>query len=123
MKSTFLTLIGIFYAGITFSQVKNTESVNKIEAVADKPAEPFIKEIRDIVKLNSLFREKLNWNEIDGNIKTLSVGMKTTNDTKPVIDYIISELRKVGDKHSFFYACSCHNKLFQPDKKIRRSNW
>ncbi|QDZ62593.1 hypothetical protein EVD20_07180 [Elizabethkingia bruuniana] len=117
MKPTFLTLIGIFYAGITFSQVKSTESVSKTEAVADKPAEPFIKEIRDIVKTNSLFRDKLNWNEIDGNIKTLSVGMKTTNDTKPVIDYIISELRKVGDKHSFFYVCSCYNKLFQSDKK------
>ena len=118
MKPTFLTLIGIFYAGITFSQVKSTESVNKTESVADKPAEPFIKEIRDIVKTNSLFRDKLNWNEIDGNIKTLSVGMKTTNDTKPVIDYIISELRKVGDKHSFFMSVAATTNYSSPTKKL-----
>lgn len=118
MKRIFFTLIGIFYAGITFSQVKNTESVNKIEATADKPAEPFIKEIRDIVKLNSLFSEKLNWNDIDGNIKTLSVGMKTTNDTKLVIDYIISELRKVGDKHSFFMSVAATTNYSRPTKKL-----
>lgn len=118
MKRIFFTLIGILYANIAFSQSKNNEPVNKTEIVADKPAEPFIMEIRDIVKQNSLFRDKLNWNAIDENIKKLSVGMKTTNDTKPVIDYIISELRKVGDKHSFFMSIAATTNYSNPTKKL-----
>lgn len=121
MKCIFFTFIGILYAGIAFSQSKNNESVNKTEIVADKPAEPFIKEIRDIVKQNSLFRDKLNWNAIDENIKRLSVGMKTTNDVKPVIDYIISELRKVGDKHSFFMSVAATTNYSSPTKKLEEA--
>lgn len=54
MKRIFFTLIGILYANMTFSQSKNNEPVNKTEIVADKPAEHFIKEIRDIVKQNHI---------------------------------------------------------------------
>ena len=118
MKRTIFTLIGILYASLICSQSRNNEPVNKTEIVTDKPAEPFIKEIRDIVKQNSLFRDKLNWKAIDENIKRLSVGMKITNDTKPVIDYIISELRKVGDKHSFFMSVAATTNYSSPTKKL-----
>ncbi len=61
----------------------------------------FNREFIDIVKRNSIYRDSINWYTVDENLKSLGKGLKTIEDAQILNNYVIQQLRKVGDNHSF----------------------
>lgn len=61
----------------------------------------YIKEFTGIVKQNSIFADSLNWTLLEKDIAGFSRGLKTVAEARSVADYVIQELRAVGDNHSF----------------------
>ncbi|MDR6457746.1 hypothetical protein J2786_000839 [Chryseobacterium vietnamense] len=66
-----------------------------------KASAKYIQDFKNIVKKNSIFSDKLDWQNIDTNLQYLSKGMKTIDDTTPALRYILQNLRQAGDNHSF----------------------
>lgn len=64
-------------------------------------AKNYINDFKNIVQKNSIFSEKIDWQNVNKNIEILSKGMTNVEDTDIALNYIIKNLRKVGDKHSF----------------------
>ena len=61
----------------------------------------YIKEFTGIVKQNSIFVDSLNWTLLDKDIAGFSRGLQTVAEARFVADYLIQQLRAVGDNHSF----------------------
>jgi carboxyl-terminal processing protease len=61
----------------------------------------FSKAFNAIVKKHSIYTDSLNWNKIDADLQLLGRGLKTVEDAKVLNDYVLAQLRKAGDNHSF----------------------
>lgn len=85
---------------------------------AEQPAASFIKEVKDIIQKHSLYTDSLNWQQIAETVPVISGGMKTTDDAKPVINYLIAQLRKAGDNHSFLMSVSASENYARPAGKL-----
>lgn len=71
------------------------------------PADSVKKYIGDftaIVKKHSIYRDSLNWQQIDTAINALAKGMKTVAEARTLTSYVIGQLRKAGDNHSFIQS-------------------
>jgi hypothetical protein len=64
----------------------------------------YVKEVRNIVKQNSIYTNQLNWASIDRDIVQLSKGLKTLNEAQILSNYIIDQLKAIGDNHSFLQS-------------------
>ena len=49
-----------------------------------------------------MYNDSLNWAEIKPAMQKLLQGAKSIEDTRDATNYLLSALRKAGDKHSFF---------------------
>jgi len=63
-----------------------------------------VNEFTNIIKHNSIYRDSLKWAKMQPYIGVLEQGVENTNDVRPVLDYIITQLRAVGDNHSFYQS-------------------
>lgn len=79
---------------------------------ASKAAQKYIDEFKNIVKKNSIFTDKIDWTTLEANLKKLSNGMETVDDSSPAIQYIMKALNNAGDNHSFI-----DNKQYSEEKK------
>lgn len=61
----------------------------------------YIHEFNGFIKKKSIYKDSLDWKRINRDIAALSNGLQTVSDTRVLTDYMIRELRKVGDNHSF----------------------
>ncbi|ARS40301.1 hypothetical protein CA265_11810 [Sphingobacteriaceae bacterium GW460-11-11-14-LB5] len=80
-------------------------TIEKLDNPYSPPSEEitrYISEVRKIIKENSIYRDSLNWADIDEGIKFFSSGLKTVTDAAKINSYILSTLKKAGDNHSFF---------------------
>ena len=68
---------------------------------ASKEVKEFAKEVTNIVKTNSIYTDSLNWTQVEADLDELSYGLQTAAQASVLIDYILQQLRKVGDNHSF----------------------
>lgn len=84
---------------------------------ASKTALKYINQFKNIVKKNSIFKDKIDWSSLDNNLQKLSGGMVTEEDTAPAIQHIIKVLRAAGDNHSFV-----DNKQYAEEKKSTKSS-
>ncbi|MCD2424561.1 S41 family peptidase [Niabella pedocola] len=93
-------------------------SIKEVSAPAEKPASDLIKEVKNIIRQNALYSDSLNWKQIDETVEVISCGLKTTEDAKPVIHYLLGQLRKAGDYHSFLMSASATKNYAQPAAKL-----
>lgn len=63
-----------------------------------------VNEFINIIKHNSIYRDSLNWTKMQPYIDVLEQGIQNADNARPVLDYIITQLRAVGDNHSFYQA-------------------
>jgi C-terminal processing protease CtpA/Prc len=96
MKKLSLICLGFLISLSAAGQVKNSEFHEPTKKV-----KRYIKEFIDVIKQNSLYSDSLNWPNIENNIHNLSNGLKTIDDTQILTEYILSQLSKAGDDHSF----------------------
>ncbi|WP_326983364.1 S41 family peptidase [Chryseobacterium sp. MYb264] len=68
---------------------------------SSKIALDYINEFKNIVKKNSIYKEKIDWKLLDANLQKISMNMQTAEDTTPALQYILKALKNVGDNHSF----------------------
>jgi carboxyl-terminal processing protease len=61
-------------------------------------------EFNTIVKKNSIYSDSLDWRMIETNLKLLGNGLKTQADAKILNNYVLQQLRKAGDNHSFIQS-------------------
>src|SRR5690242_20570326 len=62
----------------------------------------YITEITTLIKQHSLVAAQINWQEYEKGVSELSRNINSVDSCRAVQNYIISTLRKSGDKHSFF---------------------
>ncbi|MBO9595613.1 MAG: hypothetical protein J7599_22110 [Niabella sp.] len=85
---------------------------------AEKPAADFINEVKNVIRKHALYSDSLNWKQIDETVAVISGGLKTTEDAKPVINYLLGQLRKAGDHHSFHMSATASKNYSQPAAKL-----
>ncbi|WP_018627635.1 S41 family peptidase [Niabella aurantiaca] len=85
---------------------------------AQQPAAGLIKEVRDLIRQHALYADSMNWKQIDETVGVISGGQKTTDDAKPVIRYLLAQLKKAGDHHSFHMSVTASKNYNQPIKKL-----
>lgn len=61
----------------------------------------YIDSFTKIVKENSLYRDSLNWKQIDQDVAELSIGMEKLEEARIIGSYILGKLKAAGDNHSF----------------------
>lgn len=73
--------------------------VEDVAPAAD--AAKYVADFAAIVKKNSIYKDSLDWAAIDAGTTMLSKGIKSIDDAKNVINYILGKLHQAGDNHSF----------------------
>lgn len=91
-------------AGSVWFDDFEVKEINFSDKEASTIASNYIEEFKNLVKTKSIFRDKIDWNIVDENIKKLSKGMETIDDTKPALQYIMNVLKGSGDIHSFIVS-------------------
>ena len=76
-----------------------------------KSVKKHIKQATEIVKTKSLYSDSLNWQKIENEIKLKSQGLETVDQCTVITNYLITELRKVGDNHSFILKSEKASKM------------
>lgn len=79
-------------------------AIEEFEGGNDEPTAEvlkFSKEFSAIVKKSSIYTDSINWQMVDEDLKFLAKGLKTTEDAKVLNSYVLAQLRKAGDNHSF----------------------
>lgn len=79
-------------------------AIEEFDGVNDQPAAEvlkFNKEFTDIVKQNSIYTDSINWKSVDEDLKSLGIGLKTIADARILNNFVLQQLRKAGDNHSF----------------------
>ena len=100
-------------------------SVEPSAVPATKEVKAFAEEVATIVKRSSIYTDSLNWPQIEADLQELSRGLESVTQAKVLTDYILQQLRKVGDNHSFIqpkiaaqqYATKNANPV-QPEGKL-----
>ncbi|WP_316803682.1 S41 family peptidase [Pedobacter nototheniae] len=103
-RNTKKLLFGVYLAG-TGTVWMDDFKLNEVEVSKIPPSKEVVKFVNDfstIIKQNSIYKDSLNWTSIDADVKDLSMGLKTVEETKPITAYILQKLRDAGDNHSFF---------------------
>ena len=62
----------------------------------------FRKKMVTIIKKNSIYSDSLDWAKIDNALNELTRGLKNVNESYLLVNYMQSQLRVIGDNHSFF---------------------
>lgn len=71
------------------------------DSLTSPEVKKFITDFNNIIKNNSIYSDSLDWKSINKNIDNLSAGLKTVDEARVITSYMIDQLRKVGDNHSF----------------------
>ena len=82
-------------------EIKNIDITDKD---ASKISSQYIEEFKNLIKTKSIFRDKIDCNIVEENIKKLSKGAETIDDTKPAIQHMMNVLKGSGDIHSFIVS-------------------
>lgn len=103
-KETKKLLFGVYLEkkGTAWLDDFKLEEVTPSTVPPSKEVVKYISDFSKIIKQNSIYKDSLNWTKIDEDVKELSMGLKTVDETKPVTSYLIEKLRGAGDNHSFF---------------------
>lgn len=102
-KETKKLYFGIYLMGQGAAWIDDF-AIEKLEVPYSPPSAEvakYVSEFKKIIKENSIYKDSLDWNEIDQGIKFFSSNLKNTSDATKVTSYILGILRKVGDNHSF----------------------
>jgi len=96
-------LLGTYLAG-TGSVWFDDYSIEESQQSNEPPTTvvtKYINEFIHIVKSNSIYKDSLNWANINQDIAEFSKGMKTIDDARDLTSYMMTKLRQAGDNHSF----------------------
>jgi hypothetical protein len=79
-------------------------AIEEFDGASDQPTTEvlnFNKEFTDIVKKHSIYADSINWKSVDEDVLSLAKGMKTVADAQILNSYVLQQLQKAGDNHSF----------------------
>ncbi len=74
----------------------------KPEARPSKEVVKYLDRVQLIIKKNALVADSIDWKQLSNQVKVKAQGLTTIHECKPILDHILSALRRAGDKHSFF---------------------
>lgn len=100
---TFVILLGFIMLNIVAQAQSKSEQ--------NKHAADFNKEIFTIIKKNSLFTDKMNWEDIKSESKQLGFTDNDSTNEQLIFDFYKQKLRAAGDKHSFFISLKKINEI------------
>ncbi|NCU05034.1 MAG: hypothetical protein GXC73_13720 [Chitinophagaceae bacterium] len=67
-----------------------------------KPAERYLYELCHLIKQYSLYKDSIKWDDLEAKVHVLSKQINRIEESRDVIDTILTALRHAGDKHSGF---------------------
>lgn len=79
-------------------------AIEEYEGATTEPSPEVVKlnqEFIDIVKKNAIYKDAIDWKSLDKDLAILGKGLKSTNDALILNSYVLQQLRKAGDYHSF----------------------
>ncbi|MFD2916219.1 S41 family peptidase [Psychroserpens luteus] len=77
------------------------EDIKLADTNPPKEVKAYLKAFTNIVKTHSLYKDSLNWKQIDNDLKYLSKGINSIDAVGSPKNYIINMLKEAGDNHSF----------------------
>ncbi|TKC12806.1 hypothetical protein FA048_04095 [Pedobacter polaris] len=89
-------------AGVTWADNFAIEEFEGNETPATAAVLKYSKEFNAIVKKHSIYTDSLNWPAIEADLAALGKGLKTVEDAQVLTGYVLQQLRKAGDNHSFY---------------------
>jgi carboxyl-terminal processing protease len=97
MNSLYKTIILIAFCAFN----SNLFAQNK---QPDKQTKQLIKAITKTLKKESIVKEKIDWNRLDDNLKSIDFSGKHNSDREKVYSVFITALQNAGDHHSLFLS-------------------
>lgn len=82
-------------------------AIEELASAATPPSknvQHYITAFEGIVKKHSIYSSAVNWDSVDAELKLVAAGAKTDADAAEVGAYILDQLRKKGDHHSFIMS-------------------
>lgn len=79
-------------------------AIEEYEGANDPPTAEvlkFNKEFTDIVKQHSIYTDSIDWKSVEEDLKSLGKGLKTVADARVLNSFVLQQLQKAGDNHSF----------------------
>jgi Peptidase family S41 len=101
---------------MTLSVVGNAQTDNTDNG--QKAVKKYIDKIVDIIKSYSIYKDSINWEILNLEIKEASKGVTEISKTKNIVRRIMNTLREVGDKHSFYMTTEKVKELSAEDHAI-----
>lgn len=77
----------------------------------DKQTPKLIKEISKAIKKESIVKEKIDWNKLELDLKSVSYSGKHSLDKEKIYDVFTKVLRNAGDNHSIFITKQIANDI------------
>jgi carboxyl-terminal processing protease len=77
------------------------EELSRSTVPASKAVTSYLQSFLNIVKENSIYTDSIKWPIVEKEVFALSAGLTKIEEARPVLEYILDELRAVGDNHSF----------------------
>lgn len=76
------------------------------------------REFTEVVKNNSIYKDTISWEPVEKRLKELRKYLRKETDVILLNNYVLQQLRKVGDNHSFIQSKVAHQK-FTSDKMVQ----
>ena len=77
------------------------EDIKLADTNPPKEVKVYLKAFKNIVKTYSLYKDSLNWKQIDSDLKYLSKGINSIDAVGSPKNHILNMLKEAGDNHSF----------------------
>lgn len=94
MKFIFISFLFISFQAFSQSADSNYLSRKEVKKAVDQ--------VSKLIRKQSLVTDDLNWREIDREVAQISATIESIDSLEKIFRYFTTQLRKAGDKHSFF---------------------
>jgi hypothetical protein len=91
--------------------------ISRNNAPVAKEITEFVNNFIDTLQLHSLYSASINWVSLRNDIKDLSKGLNTIEESHPLLNYILGRVKAVGDNHSQIIPKQALNLRFETERR------
>ncbi|MEO7316993.1 MAG: S41 family peptidase, partial [Ginsengibacter sp.] len=92
----------LFFFSFLFISFQSFSQTTDSNYLSQKEVKKAVDQISKFIRKQSIVTDSLKWREIDREVEQISTTVKSKDDLEKINNYFTKQLRKAGDKHSFF---------------------
>ena len=92
----------LFFFSFLFFSFQSFSQTTDSNYLSQKEVKKAVEQISKFIRKQSIVTDSLNWREIDREVEQISTTVKSKDELEKIYSYYTKQLRKAGDKHSFF---------------------